>query len=81
VLTPARQAILELIEGAGAVGIDQIAELYKRNKRTAYAQIKYLTKQGLIGPNDYGYRLLPPGQAWLRDKREIDARLKRGGFV
>jgi Fe2+ or Zn2+ uptake regulation protein len=66
-LTPQRIEILHMIRIEGAVSAGDVAEeICKRNKRTAYAQLKALHRLGLIESIRHcEYRISTAGDAWL----------------
>jgi Mn-dependent DtxR family transcriptional regulator len=65
-LTAARQGVLELVETEGAVHRGDVAELFRRNIRTAAKALKDLHALGLLTPiRICEYKLSDAGLAWL----------------
>lgn len=70
-LTPARQGVLELVQREGAVSRSEVAELFRRNVRTAAKALKDLHALGLLTPIRFcEYKLSEAGQAWLDAHRK-----------
>lgn len=61
-----RFSILRLVQREGAVSRSEVADLFRRNNRTAVKQLRELHKLGFLEPiRICEYRLSEAGKAWL----------------